>query len=122
MDRIHVGEHLDHATSNTSSSAINTVSGAAGAPGDLGPSDWHGGLQLGYDYMFSSRVVLGIEGDVSSGGSKATTIADATGTSSVESNVFDSETARVRLGYALEDILLYGTGGLAWSSNQYIRT
>ena len=53
---------------------------------------------------------------------KTTTIADASGTSSIENNVFDSETARVRLGYALDNILLYGTAGLAWSSNQYIRT
>ena len=83
---------------------------------------WHGGIQVGYDYMMPSRVVLGIEGDVSSGGSKATTITDASGTSANETNVFDSETVRVRLGYAFDNVLLYGTGGWAWSSNQYIRT
>jgi opacity protein-like surface antigen len=42
--------------------------------------------------------------------------------SSNEFNVFDSETARARLGFAADNILLYGTGGLAWSSNQYVRT
>jgi opacity protein-like surface antigen len=119
---LHVGGHVDHTASNTSSSAINTVTGTAVAPGDLSPTEWHYGIQVGYDYMFPSRVVLGFEGDVDSGSRKATTITDATGTSSIESNVFDSETARVRLGYAIDNILLYGTGGMAWSSNQYIRT
>ena len=40
----------------------------------------------------------------------------------IDGDVFDSESARVRLGYAIDNILLYGTGGIAWSSNQYIRT
>jgi opacity protein-like surface antigen len=119
---LHVGMHVDHTASNTASSAFNLASGSAVAPGDLSPQDWHAGFQLGYDYMFPSRVVLGIEGDVDSGGRKTTTITDAAGTSSIESDVFDSESARLRLGYAVENILLYGTGGVAWSSNQYIRT
>ena len=40
----------------------------------------------------------------------------------IETTVFDSETVRARLGYAFDNVLLYGTGGWAWSSNQYIRT
>ena len=72
--------------------------------------------------MMPSRVVLGIEADVSSGGRKAVNITDASGTSSNQTNVFDSETVRGRLGYAFDNVLLYGTGGWAWSSNQYIRT
>ena len=36
--------------------------------------------------------------------------------------MFDSETARFRLGYALGDLLPYATVGWAWSSNQYVRT
>jgi len=118
----YLGAHVDGGRSRTSSSAINTASGAAVDPGDVSPTDWHGGMQFGYDYMTPTRVVLGIEGDVSSGGRKTTTITDASSISSIESNVFDSETARLRLGYAVDNVLLYGTGGLAWSSNQYIRT
>jgi opacity protein-like surface antigen len=119
---LHVGMHVDDNASHTGSSAIDTVTGTAVAPGDLSPTDWHYGVQVGYDYMFPSRVVLGFEGDVDSGWRKATYVTDATGTASIESNVFDSETVRLRLGYAIYNILLYGTGGLAWSSNQYIRT
>jgi outer membrane immunogenic protein len=72
--------------------------------------------------MVPSRMVIGIEGDISSGGRATTATAYASGTSANENNVFDSESARARLGYAVDNILLYGTAGLAWSNNQYIRT
>ncbi len=79
-------------------------------------------MQLGYDYMMPSRVVLGMAADISSGGTKVSTTTDASGTSANQTTVFDSETVRGRLGYAFDNVLLYGTGGWAWSSNQYIRT
>jgi opacity protein-like surface antigen len=66
--------------------------------------------------------VLGIEGDLSSSGTKVTTTTGALGTSSSQFTVFDSESLRARLGYAVNNVLLYGTGGWAWSSNQYVRT
>jgi opacity protein-like surface antigen len=118
----YLGAHVAGGWAQTGASAVNGATGAAVSPGDLNPSAWHGGVQLGYDYMTPSRVVIGIAGDLSSGGRKSTTITDASGTYSIESNVFDTETLRGRLGYAVENILLYGTGGLAWSSNQYIRS
>jgi opacity protein-like surface antigen/outer membrane receptor protein involved in Fe transport len=117
---LYVGAHAD--SSWTKFSAINTTTGRPAAPGDVSPSGWHGGIQLGYDYMMPSRMVIGIEGDVSSGGRATTTTAYVSGTSANENNVFDSESARARLGYAVDNILLYGTAGLAWSNNQYIRT
>jgi opacity protein-like surface antigen/outer membrane receptor protein involved in Fe transport len=118
----YAGAHVDGSRSKTGANAVNTVTSAAVGPGDTSPPDWRGGMQFGYDYMTPSRLLMGIAGDISSGGRKDTTTTDASGTSSIESNVFDSETMRVRLGYAVNNILLYGTGGLAWSSNQYIRT
>ena len=105
--------------------AGSAVEGASGTPvpsGTAAPSNWHGGIEVGYDYMTPSRLVLGIAADVSSGSRKTVTTTDPSGTAAYESNVFDSESARARLGYAIDNILLYGTAGLAWSNNQYIRT
>ncbi len=118
----YVGGHVALSRSTTSESTVNTVTGAPAAPTYGTPPDWHGGFQVGYDYMLPSRVVVGVTGDISSGGAKATTITDASGTSSGLMTVFDSESLRARLGYAVNNVLLYGTGGWAWSSNQYIRT
>jgi opacity protein-like surface antigen len=118
----YMGAHVDNSWSATGGSTIDTATGAASAPIIAGTSNWHGGIQLGYDYMMPSRVVVGISADVSSGSRRMSTTTDASGTSTNQTNVFDSEAVRGRLGYAADNILFYGTGGWAWSSNQYIRT
>jgi opacity protein-like surface antigen/outer membrane receptor protein involved in Fe transport len=118
----YVGAHVGDGRSATGGSTVNTVTRAASAPIYGSLPDWHGGIQFGYDLMMPSRVVLGVVADVSSGGSKVITETDPSGTSSSRLTVFDSESVRGRLGYAFDNVLLYGTGGWAWSSNQYIRT
>jgi opacity protein-like surface antigen len=118
----HVGAHAGYAAPATRGNTINTTTGAVSAPISGGVTAWNGGIQAGYDYVMPSRIVLGIESDVSSDGTKATTANDASGTSASRSTVFDSESLRARLGYAVNDALFYGTGGWAWASNQYIRT
>jgi opacity protein-like surface antigen/outer membrane receptor protein involved in Fe transport len=118
----YVGAHAGGAWSKTSGSTFDTATGVASEPIYGSMPKWNGGIQIGYDYMLSSRVVLGIEGEVSSGGRKTTIVTDASGTSADQTNVFDSEAVRARLGYAFNNVLLYGTGGWAWSNNQFIRT
>ena len=118
----YVGAHVGDAWSTTGGSTVNTVTGAATAPIHGSPPDWHGGIQVGYDYMLPTRAVLGVVADVTSGGTKVNNITDASGTSANQLTVFDSESLRGRLGYAFDNILVYGTAGWAWSSNQYIRT
>jgi opacity protein-like surface antigen len=117
----YVGAHLDTTWSKTSGSTTNNAAGAV-ASADSNTSQWHGGIQLGYDYMMPSRIVVGIAADVTSGSAKTVTTTDASGISSNKTTVFDSETLRGRLGYAFDSVLLYGTAGWAWSNDQFVRT
>lgn len=90
-----------------------------------GSADLSGGMiggLLGYDYDFGNGIVVGVVGDMSwsdvsgggcihaSGGSCSDLPADM----SVELNWL--ATARLRAGYAVDDLLVYGTGGLAFGS------
>jgi opacity protein-like surface antigen len=118
----YIGGHGEFSRSSTDGSTINLATGATASPVNGSLPNWHGGIQLGFDYMMPSRVLLGVEADVTSGGTKITTTTDAFGTASKQATVFDSETVRGRLGYAFNNVLLYGTAGWAWSSNQYVRT
>jgi opacity protein-like surface antigen len=118
----YIGAHVDDSWSKTGGSTVNTASGAASAAIIADTPNWHGGIQAGYDYMMPSRVVIGLSADVSSGGTRVNTASDASGVSANQTVVFDSEAVRARLGYAVDNFLFYGTGGWAWSNNQYIRT
>lgn len=72
------------------------------------PGSVFGGLQAGYNFQ-TGPWVLGVETDASYGHAvKSTTIGR------VEQDW--SGTLRARAGYAFDNILLYGTGGLAWSN------
>jgi opacity protein-like surface antigen len=118
----YIGGHGEFSRSSTNGSTINLATGVTASPVNGSLPNWRGGIQLGFDYMMPSRVLLGVEVDVISGGTKITTTTDAFGTASNQATVFDSETVRGRLGYASDNVLVYGTAGWAWSSNQYVRT
>ena len=119
---LYIGGFGEVSWSRTNGSAINLATGAASPPVNGNLPNWHGGIQLGFDYMMPSRLLIGVAADVTSGGTKTITITDASGTNANQTTVFDSETVRGRFGYAVDNVLLYGTAGWAWSSNQYVRT
>ncbi|CAA0095464.1 Uncharacterised protein [Starkeya nomas] len=67
-----------------------------------------GGLQAGYNWQGAGPLVLGVETDIQ--------YAD------VSSSVFTLDyfgTLRARLGFAVDQFLLYGTGGLAYGRGTY---
>ncbi|MCX5577085.1 outer membrane protein [Kaistia terrae] len=80
-----------------------------------------GGVQVGYNWQFNQNWVVGIEADIaaSSYEGKLTGNLNAGGTNvnfEAGSEVEWFGTVRGRLGYALDNLLLYGTGGLAYGS------
>ncbi len=83
------------------------------------------GLQAGYNYMFYSRFLLGVEADISFpgvlGGSR-TISSPLVGQASYQEQVQMSGTVRARFGYAPGRWLFYATGGFAWSYDQFTHT
>lgn len=70
-----------------------------------------GGVQAGYNYQVGQWVV-GAEADISASGIEGKT--DCPNAAwSCETSIDWLGTARLRLGYAVDRVLLYGTGGLA---------
>ena len=75
--------------------------------GDTDFSGWFGGGQIGYDYQFSNRIVLGVLADVSISNAERTVSG-----AGVEADL--GGTVRARLGYGADGFMPYLTGGAAW--------
>ena len=74
-----------------------------------------GGLQAGFALQ-SGAIVYGIEGDIGFGalrGSLNVATPDGSTTAHLKSSITSLGTVRGRVGYAFDNILLYGTGGFA---------
>jgi high affinity Mn2+ porin len=83
------------------------------------------GFQAGYNYMLTSRLMLGAEADVSFPsvlGASQTIASPLIGQAIYRNQVEMSGTMRGRLGYAFGDWLLYATGGFAYSFDHLTRT
>jgi outer membrane immunogenic protein len=81
------------------------------------------GAQIGCDYQFYSHLLLGVEGAVSGSTMKSSTIVafplgfpGDQGVVSSKTDFIPSVTAR--LGVAVDRVLLYGKGGVAWAGDQ----
>lgn len=129
------GGHVGFATG--SSSWVATTTGASTPPLsgaiDLfnsydafkGTGSFFHGLQAGYNYILPSRLVLGVEADISAPNTIAGTQSISSplmGQATYNDTVLESGTARGRIGYAFGNWLVYGTGGFAWSYDQLTRT
>ena len=90
-----------------------------------GTGSYFGGVDAGYNYVFPSHLMLGVEADLSfpSDISGVETVSSPlTGQASYSDTVLLFGTARGRIGYAFDNWLLYGTGGFALSRDQLDRT
>ncbi|MBN8996041.1 MAG: porin family protein [Rhizobiales bacterium] len=81
--------------------------GNASAPGTkFGADGWTGGAYAGYNFQVAPQFVLGVEGDIMASGM------DGSVAGLGVSNPWNA-TLRGRAGWAYNQFLLYGTGGLA---------
>jgi high affinity Mn2+ porin len=81
-----------------------------------------GGLQFGYNYLLPSRLLVGIEGDISFPNylDDGIVASRTTPSSAVTEKLDFVSTVRGRAGYAFDHWLFYGTGGLAWSQARFL--
>jgi opacity protein-like surface antigen len=114
----YVGGHINESWAHSSGTTYDTTTGAALSTGSDNLSKFHGGGQIGYDYMLPSRFVVGVLADVNSGSSSSSTFSNHTDSSKTDVG----GTVRGRLGYAFSNFLLYATGGWAWSTGSATRT
>jgi len=97
--------------------------GALSSSGIDSATPFHGGVAIGYDYMFASRVVVGVAASIDASADSSSTNATASGSVSTSKST-DAVGGAVlaKLGYAFDDLLLYVDGGWAWSSSTVTRT
>lgn len=79
-----------------------------------------GGGQFGFNWVAVPNWLLGIEADVS--GADLNGTATYIGRAQFNEKVDAFGTVRGRLGYAANNWLFYGTGGFAWSDDNFTRT
>jgi high affinity Mn2+ porin len=81
-----------------------------------------GGLQIGYNYLLPSRLLVGIEGDISFPNFLEDGIVTSrtTPSSTVAEKLDFVSTVRGRVGYAFDRLLVYATGGFAWSEARFL--
>jgi outer membrane immunogenic protein len=114
----HVGYGWGHSSNDSFSAAgvllDTTTSNSSGV---------FGGGQIGYNWQFSPNWLIGFEADGSVSDIHGTSVnCSATGCASAFGKTEDFGTVRGRLGYIINNVLLYGTGGWAWSHSNTDRT
>ncbi len=137
----YLGGHIGYAWGNSNWAASKAgMPIASGSIGLAQPVDtfkesgsFFEGVQAGYNYMLANRFVIGAEADATFpaypnpttslgiGGTSA--LSPSAGAAETYSeNVLASGTVRTRIGYAAGNWLIYATGGLAWTSDQFTLT
>jgi high affinity Mn2+ porin len=115
---MYVGGHMAYSEGRTRNTLFDPEpTDSSNAFGSL-----YGGVQIGYNYLLPSRILLGVEADISfpyflEGSDVVSTRATAQG-AATETVDFVS-TLRGRVGYAFDHWMIYGTGGLTWLQGRF---
>ena len=114
----YVGGHMAYSEGRTRNTLFDPdPTGSSNTFGSL-----YGGVQIGYNYLLPSHVLLGVEADISfpyflEGGDVVSTRPTTQG--AVTETVDFVSTLRGRVGYAFDRWLIYGTGGFAWLQGRF---
>jgi high affinity Mn2+ porin len=117
----YVGGHLGYGRGHANDSFADPVT--AGSNKALG--SLFGGVQLGYNHVLNSGVLLGVESDLSFPnflGADDVVRFRITPQGNLSQKIDYVGRFRGRVGYAFDNWLVYGTGGLAWSQARFIET
>src|SRR5258708_13349090 len=109
----------------SASATLADLTGASSAGGTTGYGAFFGGVQTGYEHNFASRLMLGVELDMSFPGAEdlaqvLSYRATATGTANEQLEYLAS--LRGRLGSDIGSWTPFLTGGIAWASTRISRT
>ncbi len=106
---------------NTLTGTLANIQNSAANSGEDDGKGWLGGGQVGFNYQFLSHLVVGVEADIDAAHITSATSACFTGfvrtaiCGTRDTDFEDFATVRGRLGYAVNNVLIYGTGGWAWA-------
>lgn len=131
----YIGGHFGSATGASAWFATEADAAVPGLAGSIGlfnaydpfkgTGSYFVGLQAGYNYMLPSGLVVGFEADVSAPSQIAgsqTIASPLVGQASYSDTILNFGTARTRIGHAFGNVLVYGTGGVAWTYDKLERT
>jgi outer membrane immunogenic protein len=104
---------------NTLTGTLGGIQRSVSNAGSDNGQGWLGGGQIGFNYQFLGNWVAGIEADIDAAHIISSTSDCFTGFGTAvcgtrDTDIKDFGTVRGRLGYAFNNVLLYGTGGWAW--------
>ena len=124
LSGFYVGGHVGYMFGNANATLADPT-GIASSGGTSPYGTFFGGVQAGYEHHFASRLMLGVELDMSFPG--AEDLAQwmsyrATGTGAANEQLEYLASLRGRLGYDIGAWTPFVTGGIAWASTRVSRT
>ncbi|MBL6618194.1 MAG: carbohydrate porin [Reyranella sp.] len=120
----YVGGHMGYLFGNGTATLADPI-GVQSAGGTTPYGTLYGGVQAGYEHYFNSRLMLGVEVDMSFANySDLANVLSyrATGTGTANEQLNYLASLRGRVGYAMGPWTPFATGGIAWASTRYSRT
>ncbi|HYX04099.1 MAG TPA: carbohydrate porin [Reyranella sp.] len=120
----YVGAHVGYMF-GAANATLGDPIGVQSAGGVTPYGTWFGGVQAGYEHFFNSRLMLGLELDMSFPDTADLSQwmsyrATSTGTANEQLEYLAS--LRARAGYAMGPWTPFVTGGIAWASTRFSRT